>query len=106
MSDEPSKIETTGVRDSAGRFVPGHPNISPGRPRAVDFRALIRERKGQGTLEDVLVAIFDSLAASASTGDVAAAKLLLDRLTDDDGGNQNGVVVNLTTGIPSGKASA
>ena len=88
------------MRDPAtGRFVPGHPGIG-GRPRAVDFRALIRERKGQGPLEDVLVAIFDSLASSAKDGDVAAAKLLLAKLCDDDVATNNGITVRLTTGIP------
>lgn len=96
---EPSGIDD-GMRDPAsGRFVSGHRGIG-GRPKGVDFKALIRERKGQGPLEDVLVAIFDALAETAATGDVAAAKLLLDRLTTDDDVVQGGVFVRLTTGIP------
>lgn len=103
-SGSPVKLEPTGatadMRDPvSGRFVAGHPNIG-GRPRGVDFKALIRDRKGQGPLEDVLVAIFDALAVTAATGDVQAAKLLLDRLTSDDDIGHGGVFVRLTTGIP------
>ena len=69
-------------RDSAGRFVPGH--HLGGRPRGVDLRALVDERAASeptiGSTDDLLWGVVVVLARRAATGDVQAARLLLDRL--------------------------
>lgn len=74
-------------RDSCGRFTDGHPG-GPGRPPAIDLRHLVERRfaadalvEGSLTLEDALVGVVRVLFDQALGGDLAAARLLLERLT-------------------------
>ena len=68
-------------RDELGRFVLGCAP-GPGRPPVPDFRALVAHRLAAdgGCLEDALYDVFQALRAEAAAGNVAAAKVLLDRL--------------------------
>jgi len=98
MSDRPDNLdESGGQRDASGRFVKGHVGLG-GRPKGLDFRNLIKEHRGE-TIEVSMVAVFDALLAAATAGDVAASRLLLDRLVDDskEGGS---VSVQVITGVP------
>lgn len=71
-------------RDELGRFVPGCAP-GPGRPPVPDFRALVAHRLAAdgGCLEDALYDVFQALRAEALAGNVAAAKVLLDRLAPE-----------------------
>lgn len=64
-----------------GRFLVGNPG--GGRPPIVDFRRLVHRARG-ATVEEKLLAVFDALCEQAESGDVAAAKLLLERLCGKD----------------------
>lgn len=80
----PEKTAGNGVRNPVtGQFLPGHPG-GPGRPRGLDFRALVAAHRGD-TLPAAMVDLFDALMLRARNGDVQAAKLLLDRLCDAQG---------------------
>ena len=76
--DEPHYLARTGERDASGRFLSGHRGMG-GRPRSLDFRALITQERAD-TLASRLLAVFDAMCRRAEDGDVAAAKLLLDRV--------------------------
>lgn len=79
----PSQIARNGDHDpKTGHFVPGWRG-GPGRPKGIDFRALITEQRG-ASLADDLVRLFDRLLVLAISGDVQAAKLLLDRVCQKD----------------------
>lgn len=86
MSDAPSVRVGDGVRDPVtGRWLPGHPG-GPGRPRKPDLFAVALEgaaREGVD-LRASLWAVLQAIVQRALTGDVSAAKLVLDRLTDPD----------------------
>lgn len=76
-------------RDESGRFLPGHATPGPGRPPGhvgPDFRRLVIERcEREGvTVEDAVWAVFTALLKKARRGDVAAARVLLDRLCPRD----------------------
>lgn len=75
-------VENGGRDESSGRFLPGN-HGSPGRPRGIDFRKLVQDFRG-AALDGDLQAVFDAMKTRALAGDVAAAKLLLDRLCDTD----------------------
>lgn len=68
-------------RDELGRFVPGCAP-GPGRPSVPDFRRVVAERLAAngGSVDAVLFELFEDLRAEAAAGNVAAAKVLLDRL--------------------------
>lgn len=86
---EPDKTGENGDRDpQTGRFLPGNNANPKGRPRGIDFRRVVREKAEQEgiAVEDAVWAIFRSMLKQAGAGDVSAAKLLLDRLCDDDAG--------------------
>jgi hypothetical protein len=73
--------QSDGNRDERGRFVPGCAP-GPGRPAVPDFRRVVAERlhANGGSVDAVLFEVFEVLRAEAAAGNVAAAKLLLDRL--------------------------
>ena len=73
-------------RDGRGRYVPGHCIPGPGRPRAIDLRALAeRKSAASGTpLDDMLWEVLLAMVDRAKRGDASAAKLVLDRLSDTD----------------------
>lgn len=75
-------------RDDAGRWLPGHGQPGPGRPRGPEFRRVVAERlhANGGSLDAVLFEVFEALRAAAAAGDVPAARLLLDRLCPDEKG--------------------
>lgn len=79
-SGEPAKRDA-----GTGRFLPGNSG-GPGRPRGLDFRRVIADRAEAAgiPLETALWGIFTSLLKQARDGDVQAARLLLDRLCDND----------------------
>ncbi len=81
MTDSTSN--PTGDRDEAGRWLPGHKQPGPGRPRGLDFRRLIQENRGE-TYEQTIVQVYDMLVVKALQGDVQAIKLLFDRMCDKD----------------------
>ena len=77
----PKKTATNGRDQSSGRFLPGNRG-GPGRPRGLDFRRVVAEQAeaaGVG-LEGALWAVFQAILRRAKSGDVQAAKLLLDRV--------------------------
>lgn len=72
-----------------GRFLPGASGNPNGRPRGYDFRKIVAEHVAANgcTVEQAVADLFDSLRDTAKGGDgaaVAAAKLLLDRLCDQE----------------------
>lgn len=71
-------------RGPDGKFLPGHG--LGGRPRRPDLYAVAEERaRADGVdLADKLWLLVQKLFEQAMAGDTAAAKLLLDRLTDAD----------------------
>lgn len=71
-------------RDGLGRFVPGCPP-GPGRPPVPDFRRVVAERLAAngGSVDAVLFELFEALRAEAAAGNIAAAKVLLDRLAPE-----------------------
>lgn len=87
MNELPPPSQTVGNRagrDELGRFAPGCAP-GPGRPPAPDFRRVVAERLAAngGSVDAVLFEVFEALRAEAAAGNVAAAKLLLDRLAPD-----------------------
>lgn len=93
-----------GVRDSLGRFLPGHSQPGPGRPKGqgLDLRALA-EREAEREGFDLCAAawrVIKKLFAMAEQGDVAAAKELFTRIgTVDDDAQQAGVALTVVTGV-------
>lgn len=68
-------------RDERGRWLPGA-SAGPGRPKGFDFRQAVAkalEARGDDPAA-AMVQVYDMLLAQSLRGDVAAAKLLLDRL--------------------------
>ena len=89
-------------RNEHGQFLPGHGRPGPGRPKGVGNIRTIAAEKAEAEGVDLQQAIWEvvkSLFKSASAGDVAAARLLLDRLTDtrEIGGD---TIVQVVTGVP------
>lgn len=68
-------------RNEKGRWLPGVSGNPGGRARSIDFRALIAEHRGV-TREEALLRVYDKLVALSEDGDVAAIKLLLERLCE------------------------
>lgn len=85
MSDVPSVSGPIGGRDEKGRFAVGNPG-GPGRPRKPDIYAVALEGAARDgvDLRAYLWAVLQSMLQRALNGDVSAAKLLVDRLTDPD----------------------
>lgn len=82
----PAKMAGNGDRDpKTGQFLVGHPG-GPGRPRRPDLYSLVKERGAAADIdiEADLLAITRGLIAQARAGDVQAAKLLFERLTDNE----------------------
>ena len=78
-NSEPSKSSEDGVRDPAtGRFVPGHPGITPGRPSRETERAYLEVFK-QTIGPDELEAVLRKLLALALAGDTRACEIILKR---------------------------
>ncbi len=95
MNELPPPSQTVGNRagrDEMGRFAPGCAP-GPGRPPAPDFRRVVAERLAAngGSVDAVLFEVFEALRAEAAAGNVAAAKLLLDRLAPQDKGAAPGL---------------
>lgn len=85
MIDEPRESAANREgRDELGRFVPGCAP-GPGRPPVPDFRRVVAERLAAngGSVDAVLYELFAALRAEAIAGNIAAAKLLLDRLAPE-----------------------
>ncbi len=83
---DPNKVgESGGERDPSGRFLPGHKGKG-GRPRGLDFRAVVMERaEAEGRdIKDAVWVVFLAMLKQASNGDVQAAKFIADRLCDND----------------------
>jgi len=102
----PSVSAENGNRDASGRFVPGHSLPGPGRPKGFDFRAIATARaEAEGlSLEDAIYKVCRGLLTAAENGDVAAARLVLDRLcTADDA--QNGILSLIVEHALPGKSS-
>lgn len=77
-ADAPQISAPNGRNDPAtGRFVKGNPG--GGRPRSIDLRSLVARERGD-TIEEKLLAVIDKLCEQGANGDVAAAKLLIERL--------------------------
>lgn len=73
------------TRDEAGRYLPGF-NGGARQRRKYDFRSAIArhlESTG-GSVQDVLVSVFNSLLLQAQLGSIEAAKVLLDRFCGKD----------------------
>ncbi len=85
----PENLVKTGAtdpeRDDRGRFVAGHVGRG-GRPKGYDFRKIVAEESAKhGVPVEVAVwAIYTALLKRARRGDVAAARILLDRLCPRD----------------------
>jgi len=65
----------TSTRDRNGRFVKGGPG-GPGRPKGSAYISEFRELIGERRIKDVI----DAIVARALEGDVAAARLVVERL--------------------------
>lgn len=79
----PDKTADNG-RQPNGRFAKGNSG-GPGRPRGYDFRRIITEVVGEQQVAQDILAIYRSLQKRAATAfDVAAAKLLLEKLCTAD----------------------
>ena len=93
MSIEPRETEANREgRDERGRFVLGCAP-GPGRPALPDFRRVVAERleANGGSVDAVLFEVFAALRAEAASGNIAAARLLLDRLAPQDKGAAAGL---------------
>jgi len=75
---DPSKSSENGIRDAKGKFVPGHPGITPGRPPATTEAAYLDVFKSVVT-PDELTEILEVLVRKAKKGDLRAAEVLLKR---------------------------
>lgn len=85
MTSQPGEsVANREARDELGRFLPGCPP-GPGRPPVPDFRRVVAERLAAagGSIDGVLYEVFATLRAEAIAGNVAAAKVLLDRLAPE-----------------------
>jgi hypothetical protein len=87
-AEDPPNLALGGpeMRDPVtGRFVPGHPRLG-GRPRRPDLYTVAAERAAaEGVdLAQELWGVVKQLLAAAKGGDVQAARLVLDRLSDAD----------------------
>lgn len=97
--DVPINRAENGGRDPAtGRFMPGHGG-GPGRPRGSDLRSLVAEHRAS-TMEEALLRVYDMLVERAIGGDVAAARLLLDRLCAPLRGESASMTLHVVTGVP------
>jgi hypothetical protein len=74
----PDNQAATG-RTPEGKFAPGFSGNPKGRPKALDFRALVNEMRGPSMAER-LMRVFDVLEERALDGDTKAIQLLLDRI--------------------------
>jgi hypothetical protein len=83
MTEQPDQSDAKRDRDDVGRWLPGHSQAGPGRPKGPEFRRVVAERLAAngGSIDAVLGEIFEALRACAIGGDVQAARLLLDRLS-------------------------
>jgi hypothetical protein len=99
----------TDKRLANGRFVKGHPG-GPGRTpgRGLDLRSLAeREAKREGfDLNQAAWRVLKRLFAMAEAGDVAAAKLVLDKLGIVEGDERTGVQLVVVTGVDPAGAPA
>ena len=82
MATNPSKSGGSGGRDKAGRFLAGNCANPKGRPRAFDIRKAAEQHAAKVgmDLQAALGEIIEALIIQAKAGDVAAAKLVMDRL--------------------------
>ena len=91
-------------RDEAGRFLRGNTiSKTGGRPRGIDIKALAEEMAEQEgyDLRQAMWRVLKTLINSAEAGDVAAAKIVFERLgVDDDLMSRAGVVLHVLTGLP------
>lgn len=93
MTSQPGEsVANREARDELGRFLPGCPP-GPGRPPVPDFRRVVAERLAAngGSVDGVLFDVFEALRAEAIAGNVAAAKVLLDRLAPAEDGKRGGM---------------
>lgn len=92
--DEPSTTGSNGDRNARGRFEPGN-KLAKGNPHARRVAELRSAALAAVTPEDI-AAIIGVLVAKARDGDLAAMKLLLDRVLGRDV-PVDGDAVELTT---------
>lgn len=98
-SEGPDELAGTG-RDKGGRFVEGHVGMG-GRPRRPDLFALAEQYAGPNEIREALWRILKKLLRQAQAGDVQAAKLVLERLTDSDAMKLEGsLTLQVVTGVP------
>lgn len=69
--------ETTGADQARGRFRPGQSGNPAGRPRGARHKATVLAEK---LMADDVEAIVRSVISAARSGDLTAARLILDRL--------------------------
>lgn len=88
MTDETDPaIQAESGRDSVtGRFLPGTSGNPKGRPRGLDFKRIVYERAAAAgiPIEDAVWLVFQAMLKAASGGDVAAAKLILERICETE----------------------
>ncbi|MCB9882221.1 MAG: hypothetical protein H6834_10550 [Planctomycetes bacterium] len=107
MNDDRLESEEKGQdRDEHGRFLKGHSSPGPGRPPgSVDLLAICQRRADEEgiDLEQLVWEVAQALFRRAEQGDVAAAKLVLDRLCGPVGKGSNvAVAVNQVSALPPG----
>jgi hypothetical protein len=89
-------------RDERGLFRKGHK--LGGRPRGLDLKVLVREKSEEAGLDfpGALFEVVRALIERAKGGDPQAAKLLFDKLCDDDTKTliANGISVVVRSGVP------
>lgn len=86
-NDTPAIQDASGRDPVTGRFLPGVSGNPRGRPAGYDFRKIVRDRsEGTGLPVELAVwRIYQAMVREAvENGDTQAAKLILDRLCEND----------------------
>lgn len=85
MSDIPQNHDDA-RRDAAGRWLPGVSGNPGGKEPGIHFRTMVRERvkKLGRTPTEAMEDVFDALFERATKGDVAACKILIERMCEDE----------------------
>lgn len=91
QKDQRIEVKRLTFRDEKGRLLPGHPGLpGAGRPkqayRALPFAQIVGEygeREGL-SMHEALWEVAQALFSAARKGDVTAAKLLIDKLCEND----------------------
>ncbi len=74
----PSDVSISQWKDEQGKFLPGHPSFSPGRPKSVSVTEVLRSKIDPHRLADTLIAM--ALGTGGRSPDREALTYIYDRL--------------------------